>query len=347
MLEERQRSGLGRGRGSHAAVGEDEVDRAEYMARLLDESGSYPDAVLAAFVQDRYPIPKHRLEQAYEESIGRLLRSIGRYGGSSAFDNALNAASRAGRYLAKERPFRSFRRRARQLGQVHSDAPMHRVMFDLATDVIVLVIVGDTDPTLTARAAKNVEAFAGDGRIEDSTPATPSSAASGLPFGELGRRLRPTALLPLVRSVTMEELKYARDAVKIFRSFAREYGPLAERRAGTGRAFIWLVVGSANDRVVAWAIPAFVLVRRIHGATFDAMISFFADWTPFFQAANVFLDDLPPHLQVLAQPDGYESLTPDKRMQLSDHVTRLELTHPGELEVLRNPPAVPENLGYF
>lgn len=345
MLEERRRSGLGRGLGSHAAVGEDEVDRAEYMARLLDEWGSYPDAVLAAFVRDEYPIPRHRLAEAYDGSIGRVLRSIGRYGGPSALDNALNAASKAGRYLSKERRFRPVRERARHLGLVHRYAPMHRVMFDLAADVILLVIVGDKDPRRTAEAAMKVEVFTGDGTIEDSTPPAASTAACGLQFSELGRRLRLEALPWLVSSATMPELTGARDAVKTFRAFAREYGPFADRRAGTGRAFVWLVVGMASDRVVAWSIPAFVLVRRAHGARFDAMISFFADWTPFFRAANVMLEAVPPQLQFFARPNGYESLTADERRELLEHITRLESTHSEEVKVLRNPPVVPQNLG--
>jgi hypothetical protein len=345
MLEERQRSGLGRGRGSRAAIGEDEVDRAAHMVRLLEEWGSYPDAVLAAFVQDGYPIARGRVEEAYEESISRVLRKIARYGGSSAFDNALNVASKVGRYLAKEGRFGPFRHRAKHLGVVHRNAPMYRVMFDLVADVIMLVIVGDKDPRLTAESARTVEVFTGDGTIEDSTPPTASRAASGLQLSELGRRLRLEALPGLVSSATMPELIEARDAVKTFRTFAREFGPFAERRADTGRAFVWLVVGMANDRVAAWSIPAFVLVRRAHGARFDAMISFFADWTPFFRAANVMLDELPPHLQFLARPDGYESLTAAQRRELSGHIKRLELTHHGELEVLRNPPAIPQNLG--
>ena len=82
------------------------------------------------------------------------------------------------------------------------------------------------------------------------------------------------------------------------------------------------MIAMANDRTVAWAIPAFVVVRRVHGARVDATIAFLADWTPFWASANVFLDELPPHLQVLAQPDGYESLTTDEREQLSEQVIR-------------------------
>ena len=81
----------------------DEADRAEFMARLLDECGSYPDALIAAFVQGRFPIAKDRLERAYEQSIGAVLRWTDRHGGTAPWtlDSALNAASR-GRQVPHE-----------------------------------------------------------------------------------------------------------------------------------------------------------------------------------------------------------------------------------------------------
>ena len=346
MLDPAIHPGLGRGGGSRSVRAPDEADRAEYMARLLGQSGSYPDALLTAFVQDRFPITKDRLDRAYEQSIGAMLRWVDRHGGSgiSTLDRALNPASKLARYLLKERRFSPVRDRARHLGLVHRNAPMNRVMYDLATDVIVLTLMRDRDPALSTIAAENLELMTGDGTIEDPSPEPPPASPKGLSFSEMARRVHLEALPRLVRSATMPELVIARDSAKTFRAFAQAYAPFAERRAGTGRAFPWVVIAMANDRTVAWAIPAFVVVRRIHGARFDATISFLADWTPFWAAANVFLDELPLHLQVLAQPDGYESLTSDEREQLSEQLTRLETTHAVELEVLRNPPALPLEL---
>jgi hypothetical protein len=342
MLEKRQRSGLGRGRGSRAATGEDEVDRAEYMAQLLDQGGSYPDAVLAAFVQGRFPIAKDRLDGAYERSIRALLRRVERRGrpASSVLDSALNATPTIARPLTKERRFSPVRHRARHLGLVHRHAPMHRVMYDLATDVIVLTLMGDGDTALSTKAAAKLELLTGDGRIDGPSTEPPPASPKGLSFSELARGLHLEALPRLVRSATMEELVIARDSAKIFRAFAQVYAPFAERTGGTARAFPWSVIALANYRTVAWSIPAFVVLRRIHGARFDATIGFLADWTPFWAAANAFLDELPPRLQVVAQSDGYESLASNERKELSDQVTRLETTHANELEVIRNPPAL-------
>jgi hypothetical protein len=80
LLEESQHPGLGRGRGSHSVRSSDEVDRAEYMAALLDECGSYADAVLVAFVRDNYPIAKNSLArpQAVPRSRGEMDQEAGR-----------------------------------------------------------------------------------------------------------------------------------------------------------------------------------------------------------------------------------------------------------------------------
>ena len=216
MLEEQRRSGLGRGLGSRAVLAEGEVDRAEYMARLLDECGNYADAVLAAFVQARYPIAKDRLERAYEQSIRAVRRRIDRQGGLSALDNALNAGSKVARYLAKERRFSPVRDRARHLGLVHRNAPMHRVMYDLATDVIVVTIVGNRDPALTEGAAAKMEVLIGDGTVEGPTPSPAAGATGGVGFSQLACRVHIAALPRLVRAATMDELTRARDAAKTF-----------------------------------------------------------------------------------------------------------------------------------
>jgi hypothetical protein len=343
MLEQRPRSGLGRGLGSRAFRADDEIDRAEYMARLLDDCGSYASAVLTAFVQDRYPIAKDRLDRGYERSIGQSLAAIDRNGGSSALDAALTAAGKVARYLTKQRAFRPLRQRARHLGLVHRNAPMHRVMYDLATDLIVLMVLRDENPTLRRlrmSAAEKLEMMTGDGTIEDPAPDPPPASPDALRFTELARRLHLAALPRLVRSATMQELVVARDAVKTFRAFAQVFGPFAQRRAGTGRAFPWLVVGMANDRTVAWSIPGLVLLRRIRGAELDATISFLAEWTPFFRSAEMFLHELPPHIQLIVRPNGYGSLTLGEQQELSEHVTRLETSHPHVLQTLRNPPEI-------
>jgi hypothetical protein len=344
LLEEARHQGLGRGAGSRSIRPAGEVERAEYMARLLDEGGGYADAVLATFVDGKYPIAKDRLERAYEQSIRAILRWIDKHAApaTSAFDAAFTVGAKVARHLAKERKFRPFRHRFRHLGHVHRDAPMHRVVQDFATDLVVLIIGVDGAPALTASATASVETLTGDGSISDPNPNDSATAPGGTPFAEIARELDLRGLLRVVRLATMEELTRARDAAKTLRAFGRAYGPFAQRRSSPGRAFAWLVVGSANDRTVAYSIPGFVVLRRLHGSKLDATIAIMAEWTPFFTAANIMLDQIPEDLQVLGRPNGYESLTIDQRQQLTQHLERLETTHARELEIIRNPPAIPE-----
>jgi hypothetical protein len=326
---------------------EDEVDRAEYMARLLDECGSYADAVLVAFVRGNYSIAKDRLERAYEQSLGSVLRWIHKRAGptTSIAEVPLTVGWKVGRYLAKEKPFSLIRVRVQHLGQVHRNAPVYRVMHDLATDLITLMLVGENDLERTSHAALTVETLVGDGSLSDAEPERPPSQPAGGSFAELASQLDLKGLVRIVRSASMKELESARDAAKTFRAFAHAYGRVAERRSGTARAFIWLVVGTASDTAVAYAIPALVVIRRLHGDRLDELVAFMGAWTPFFAAANAVLDELPPELQVLARPNGYESLNPDERQQLAQHLERLETTRPIALKLTMNPPAVPDILG--
>jgi hypothetical protein len=316
-----------------------EVDRAEYMARLLEECGCYADAVLVAFVRDDYPIAKDRFERAIGQSLGSVLRWIKRHSGSTAAvtDVAVAVGSQIGRYLAKEAKFSLYRDRVRELGHVHRAAPMHRVMNDVGTDLIALTIGGESDPGLVSQAAANMETLTGTGLLADPKP-PPAHLEVGS-FAALAQQLNLDGLTRIVRSATTEELARSRDAAKTMRTFARAYGRFGERRCGTGRAFAWLVLGNATDRTLAYAIPGFVLIRRLHGDRLDATAMFMAEWTPFFEAANTVLDELPTEFQILARHDGYESLTTQEQRQLHAHLNRIASTHPAQLELARNPPA--------
>jgi hypothetical protein len=340
MLEESRRQGLGRGRGVRSIRPPDEVDRAEYMVRLLDEVGTHADAVLVAFVRGDYRIAKDRLEQAYEQSFGRFQRWIATRAGAEATlaETALQAGSSIGRYLAKERRFADFRDRVRSLGLVHENARMARVMQDLGTDLVRFLVSGDREDRLLPEAASNIEYVATDGVVEEHPGPDPTPSA----LAEIASRLDIPAILWLVRSSTMEELELGRDQALTFRAFAQSFGPAIERRYGARRAFPWKVYGSARDQVIAYAAPAFVLIRRIRGARLDDTIRFMTESTPFFDAANVVLDQLPPDLQVIAREGGLESLTPPQRDSLRLHLARISKTHPAEYRLLENPPEVPE-----
>lgn len=345
MLEESRRQGLGRGPGSRSIRPPDEVDRAEYMIRLLDEVGNYAEAVLVAFVRGEHPIAKDRLEQAYERSFGVFVRWIAvRAGrGASLADATLQAGSTIGRYLAKQKHFAGFRGRVRFLGLVHEHAPMARVMQDLGTDLVRLMVIGERDDRLLSEAATNFEHLATAASFE--TDPEPKPEPTDLPLAELARRLDIPGILRLVRSATMEDLELARDQALTFRTLAQAFAPTMERRYGPGPAFPWKLIASARDQVIAYSAPAFVLLRRIRGARLDDTIRFMADWIPFFQAANLVVDQLPPDLQVVAREGGLESLTSAQREELRVRLDRISKSHPTEFALVENPPEIRKIVG--
>jgi hypothetical protein len=267
---------------------------------------------------------------------------------SSVIDIAAEVALNVGRYFAKERRFRLLRMRAKHLGLVDREAPMHRVMQDFATDLVVILIAWGADSgltNLTNRAAGTLQHLVG---------TDPASGAHSIPQGaapvstsitDLAAQLSLADLVRLVWRSSMHELESARDEAKTFREFAREFGPVAKRRVGTGGAFAWLVAGSTSDRAVAYSIPGFVWLHRKHGETLDALIAFMAEWTPYFAAGNTVLDQLPTELQVIARPGGYSSLTPAQQHHLTKHLAAIEAADPRALAVVVNPPQVIEHLG--
>jgi hypothetical protein len=217
---------------------------------------------------------------------------------------------------------------------------MTRVMQAVGTDIIRLVGGGE-DERLRTGAANNIERVATEASFEEHPqpgPTTPSLA-------ELAPRVDIPGLLRLVRSARMEDLELARDQALIFRTFARSFAPTMERRFGPARAFPWKLIGSARDQAIAYAVPALVLLRRVRGARLDDTIRFLADWTPFFQAANLVVDELPPDLQLLGCDGGVESLSLRQREDLKLHLRRISRTHPAEFSLVENPPEIPEIMG--
>jgi hypothetical protein len=69
------------------------------------------------------------------------------------------------------------------------------------------------------------------------------------------------------------------------------------------------------------------------------------EWTPFFEAANTILDQLPEDLHHLARPDGYDSFTSAQRQQLTERLQTIELTHAQAMNTVRNRPEIPNIVG--
>jgi hypothetical protein len=350
MLEDTNHPGLGRGRGSRSVRSPDEVDRAQYMAGLLDECGSYADAVLVAFVRDDYPIATDRLARAYKKSLGAVAKWIEKRGGpaTSRVDIAGNVAVNVGKYFAKERRFRPLRTRAKHLGLVDRQTPMRRVMHDVATDLVAILIVWGAEAgltTLTNQAAGTLQHLVSTDAVSGAHSTPPGAAPVSASITELAVQLSLVDSIRRVWASSIHELESARDAAKTFRAFAQAFGPYAKRRFGTGGAFAWLVASRANDRTVAYAIPGFVWLHRRHGQTLDVLIAFMAEWTPFFTAVTTILDQLPTEFQVIARPDGYSSLTPAQQHDLAKHLAEIETAYPHALETIRNPPPAGTHLG--
>lgn len=350
LLEDSNHPGLGRGRGSRSVRSAEEVDRAQYMADLLDGCGSYADSVLVAFVRDDYPIATDRLTRAYKKSLGAVAKWIEKRGGTatSRVDIAGNVAVNVGRYFAKERQFRPLRTRAKHLDLVDRQAPMHRVMQDVATDLVAILIVWGAEPgltTLTNQAAGTLQHLVGTDPVSGAHSTPPGATPVSASITELAAQLSLVDLIRRVWASSIQELESARDAAKTFRAFARAFGPFAKRRFGTSGAFAWLVAGSANDRAVAYAIPGFVWLHQRHGETLDALIAFMAEWTPYFESVTTILDQLPSEFQVIARPDGYSSLTPAQRHDLAKRLAEIETAYPQALETVRNPPQAGTDLG--
>jgi len=298
--------------------------------------------VLVAFVRNEYPIAKDRLERAYQQSFGAVLKWIEKRSdpATSVIDTATTVGAKVARPFCKDRKFRLLREQARNVGLVDQLVPMHRALQDFDTDLILLMTVGNADAKITAEAAVTFEDLVAAEARSDSHSTVQEATADAESFDQLSLM----RLVRLVRSSSMQELERARDSANIFHEFAKALGPLAKRQFGAVRAFAWLTLGSANDRTVAFLIPGFVWIRHRHGKKIDATIAFMAEWTPYFTAANIVLDELPSELHVIAEPNGYESLTPAQQRRVATHLAHLETAHPRELELARNPPAVPELL---
>lgn len=181
--------------------------------------------------------------------------------------------------------------------------------------------------------------------VEDAEPVLGSASGGPRAFREIALHLDLNSLVQIVKASTMRELNVARDNAKTYRAFARAFGPFAQQVFGTARAFPWLVAAQTTDLTLAYTIPAIVLIQRLNGPTFTWTMSFLATWTPYFAAASILLDQLPAELRVVGRPGGYDSLTPSQLEQFKGHLDRFEVTHPDELALLENPPAIPEHLG--
>jgi hypothetical protein len=313
------------------------------MAGLFAECGNHADTVLTAFMRGDYQIRKADFEAAYRSSTGSVLGLLVKpvHGGLSATGKALEAATRLGRLLAKDARFSPARRRVHDLGLVHRNAPMHRIMFDAAFDLAISLIGGDIDPSATAEAARTVERIVGYDLLSDREPSTQQREAGTRWLGSAIEHTNFPALARLVMDSTEEELHLAREQARAFRDFAWAFAAFDRARSGSTHAFPWFVIGRATDRPLAWALPVFVWLRKQPDSRLDEIIDFLAAWTPWFRSARRTLHRLPRELHVIVQDGGYASLSRAQQADLARRFRLMEVTLSDDLARVVKPPEIP------
>ncbi|MGI8557664.1 MAG: hypothetical protein ACR2ND_05060 [Solirubrobacteraceae bacterium] len=337
-MDERQRHGLGRGKGSRSIQSTDEIENAARAFTLLDEAGSYAQAVLIAFVRRR-PITKDRLEKAYSEWFGGLSSMIVRRAGSDSgrIVKAIAVARPLAESIRKGRAGLGFKQRLRELNGVDSEMPMHRALFDLLTDLAQIMIgvePGSREANQLGEALQDL--------VESNTTALDHG---GKPLSQFVPHLGMDVLLGLVSQATLQDLELARDDAVAFRDFARPFGRFTQIRYGSLHAWAWIAVGQANDIALAWSVPGMFFLRRVNGQKFASTMDYLKQWTPFFEAANEFVNRLPEPLRIMAKPDGVSRLDEDQRQQLRSRIDELEVDDPELIRILKNPPLAAEIVG--
>jgi hypothetical protein len=219
---------------------------------------------------------------------------------------------------------------------VHRYAPMHRITFDMAFDLVISLIGGDIEPSAATSAAGTIERMMGTDLLSDHEPSAQEWEAvtrwleSGIEHTNL------PALAQLVVISTEVELQVAREQARAFRDFARAFAPFDRARSGSAHAFPWFVIALATDRPLAWALPVFVWLRK--NSRLDETMDFLTAWTPWFRSASRILHHLPRELHVIAQDGGYASLSPAQQADLSRRLKQLEVTLPIDIARVVKPP---------